>query len=208
MEISEYLLKQLDVEGEKIEDSSDSDTTMYSTDLRETTNRYLETEDVGIYTQAVFRHEVFDKMTSEQKIRLIFELKEKGLAEMEEAWKPSIETFELGPLEENVPHSRQKRMLNNIKQNKIGFGQGFDSKHLVERGSPEHEILQRGSAQEIQTLIENRRNTGKDWKSSRNTFIVVDSKAAFVKELENPNYLNPKDPIQEVQYGTFSKLTL
>ena len=106
----------------------------YSTDLRETTNRYVES-DVSIYTQAVFREEVFNKMTSEQKIRLIFELKEKGLAEMEEAWEPSIETFELKPVEEDIVNSRKKRA------DPTPASEFFLKKHVIVKGSDVHNKL-------------------------------------------------------------------
>jgi len=214
VEVSEYLMKQLDVGGAKI-DSTDSDTIMYSTDLRETTNRYLESE-VSIYTQAVFRQEVFNKMTSEQKIRMIFELKEKGLADMEKVWKLSIE--------ENMPLSRKKRGLHTSKQNQkiIDILPSFERKHIIERfkyddkgnqifdpitGQPEesedYKRLTGKIPNQLQVLVKERREgLG---QATINTFIVVDSKKDFLQSIADTENLDEAPMEFEDNYGKKKK---
>jgi len=217
VEVSEYLKKQLDVGGGKVY-STDSDRIMYSTDLRETTNGYLES-DVSIYTQAVFRQEVFNKMTSEQKIRMIFELKEKGLADMEKAWKLSIE--------ENMPLSRKKRGLGGLhtsksNQLKLDISPSFETKHVIERyktnsvgdidpippqETDDYLTLMRGRPAELQKLVEKRRKQEEKKLKGPNTFIVVDSRKRFRESIANSENMlsHPVDLGEETVNGKKKK---
>ena len=119
--------------------------------LRQVIDAYLDEGDPNLYAEHAFRNEVLVKLLPEEKIRLIFELKERGISQMEKVWKPQLEVHQVETVVDEVTSStnsnRKKRSLDQGKDEKQTFGvtDYFRKTHIIdaESGSKLQKIVQK-----------------------------------------------------------------